>query len=406
MHEVCTLLLGPRAVPRRKPVVRMGEEEGVVLPADASGKRPTTSLNCGAFAASLEGVDAEAAAACKQDEARWRRRYARHVVANVEVSARNPEAALQVATDGLAYLHREMHFLRGGKETSVAQAMKTYTDDAFWTGLVRGSGTRADDALAVPYKGQLLQGDALRSQIERWVKAGVIEIDTGVALLSAVEDPASVDLSGTTFVLLGASSAMGPLPLLLSLGAHVCAVDIDRPAIWQRLLAAAAASPGSMSFPLRRGSGAPPTQEAADALVAQGGEELYAACGCNLLTEAPEIRTWLLGISPRDNLVCGCYAYLDGALFLRLAVAMDCVAAELVHHRAATLAFLCTPTDAHLVPATAREAAARNNRAGLWWYATPLHATPLPTAAFFVPSLNATCLLPGLRRAAMRRDKL
>lgn len=33
---------------------------------------------------------------------------------------------------------------------------------------------------------------------------------------------------GMVFVLLGASSAMGPLEFLLSLGAHVVAVDIDR----------------------------------------------------------------------------------------------------------------------------------------------------------------------------------
>jgi hypothetical protein len=44
------------------------------------------------------------------------------------------------------------------------------------------------------------------------------------------------DLSDKYFVLLGAGSAMGPLLLLLSLGANVVAVDLDRPNIWKRLL--------------------------------------------------------------------------------------------------------------------------------------------------------------------------
>lgn len=54
----------------------------------------------------------------------------------------------------------------------------------------------------------------------------MIELDTGSALLSALDSPEMLGevLAATTFVLLGASSAMGPLPLLLALGAHVVAV--------------------------------------------------------------------------------------------------------------------------------------------------------------------------------------
>ena len=51
-------------------------------------------------------------------------------------------------------------------------------------------------------------------------------------------------------------------------------------------------------------------------------------------------------------------SYLDGALFVRIAVAMDAIAQALVARRpSTTLAFLGTPTDCHLVPATARAAA-------------------------------------------------
>jgi hypothetical protein len=36
------------------------------------------------------------------------------------------------------------------------------------------------------------------------------------------------------FVLLGATSAMGPFNLLTQLGAHIIAVDLDRAPIWKR----------------------------------------------------------------------------------------------------------------------------------------------------------------------------
>ena len=38
------------------------------------------------------------------------------------------------------------------------------------------------------------------------------------------------------FVLLGAGSAMGPFEVLMSLGANVVAIDLDRPFIWKRLI--------------------------------------------------------------------------------------------------------------------------------------------------------------------------
>ena len=47
-----------------------------------------------------------------------------------------------------------------------------------------------------------------------------------------------LDLSQRFFVLLGAGSAMGPLQVLLALGANVIAVDLDRKGIWSAPAAA------------------------------------------------------------------------------------------------------------------------------------------------------------------------
>ena len=356
----------------------------MVFPKDASGKRSTMGLNCEVFAASLDSTDAAAAKATRADAAKWRRKYAKHVVANVEVSARSREAAVQVAQDGLRHLHSALLFERDGSEVPLDEAMAKFTDSRSTlesmtvTGLGRAGG---GVPLAVPYKGKELRGDSLRAQIEQWVKGGQCELDTGAALLAAVDNPSwCADISDRTFVLLGASSAMGPLPLLLQLGAHVVAVDIDRAAVWEKILTAALESPGKLTFPMRRPLEVPgpPTVANAEDIAAAA-----AVAGCNLLTETPEIRSWLLNTLPEDSkVVLNCLAYLDGGDFVRISAAMDAIAAALTESRPnTTLAFLCTPTDAHLVPSTARAAAARNFRS-LGLFASAFKLWPgLPTNA-------------------------
>jgi hypothetical protein len=58
---------------------------------------------------------------------------------------------------------------------------------------------------------------------------------------------------GQYFVLLGATSAMGPLKCLLALGANIIAVDIDRPGVWKKLIEEEVRpSFGSIYFPMKK----------------------------------------------------------------------------------------------------------------------------------------------------------
>lgn len=47
------------------------------------------------------------------------------------------------------------------------------------------------------------------------------------------------------FVLMGAGAAMGPFLTLMAMGANVVAIDIDIPAVWERLLRVAQSSAGT-----------------------------------------------------------------------------------------------------------------------------------------------------------------
>eukprot|EP00906_Rhabdomonas_costata_P026566 RCo037856 len=331
---------------------------GVEFPADAEGNRSTMGVNQEAFAVSVGAAD-PAATTKVRGERKWRSKYAGHVVEQVAVCGRSAEKALAVANAGLKFLHDTMVFIRDGSTVPLSQAMFSLTTGSFQTVTVKGSAVADPKAfeLEVPYQGKVLRGDALKIQVDKWVRSGVIELSTGAALTQVVDTKKWLDLRGKVFVLLGASSAMGPVGALLSLGATVVAVDIDRPGVWRRLLQLTRQSCGTMVAPARQ----PVPADASD-------DVLVERLGCNLLTETPEIRNWLLQVEKGKPMVIGCYAYLDGALFVKVSVAMDAIVKGVMEKRSDVgVAYLCTPSDAHVIPAAAREHSVGNlRRAPLW----------------------------------------
>ena len=63
------------------------------------------------------------------------------------------------------------------------------------------------------------------------------------------------------------------------------------------------------------------------------------------------------------------YRYLDGPLFVRVSMAMDAIIADLQKQRKVKIgvAYLCTPTDAHVIPSAANAASVSNlKRAPIW----------------------------------------
>merc|ERR1712137_790818 len=59
------------------------------------------------------------------------------------------------------------------------------------------------------------------------------------------------------------------------------------------------------------------------------------------------------------DLIIGCYVYLDGEAHVRVVLACDAVIQGMCEKRKAAIAFLCTPTDLHVIPEEARKEAMR-----------------------------------------------
>merc|ERR1711959_723155 len=329
--------------------------EGVDFPLDENNRRSTMAFNAAAFEASVINVDPGLAAKIGQEAPKWRKKYSKYVVENVKLSAKSTGNALAIANAGLDYLHDNMVFIRNERSMPLRTAMYEFKQDKFATATVKGSARMpSKQEYEVPYKNKTLRGDDLLVQIDKWVNAGVIEVSCGHAMNEVALRSEWLDLSDVYFVMLGASSAMGPYEFLMNHGANVIAVDIDRPHIWKKLITIAENSCGTLTFPMKKQP--------------KASENLADNAGCNLLTETPEIRNWLQSVHKGKSLVIGSYAYLDGALFVKLSMAMDAIAKDLVQSRKNTaLAYLCTPTDCHIGTAAANAVATKNyKRSPLW----------------------------------------
>ena len=151
--------------------------------------------------------------------------------------------------------------------------------------------------------------------------------------------------------MLGAGAEVGPLPALLSWGAHVIAVDLPGPAIWQHLLDTTRRSGGTLLVPIAHDNAGQRWTGASD-------EDVVQRAGLDLVTDAPAAAGWLAAVD--GPLVLGNYVYADGAANVRLAAAVDALTVRLQADRDdLALAFLATPTDVFAVPAEAVAQSAR-----------------------------------------------
>ncbi|MEM9388700.1 MAG: hypothetical protein AAGA68_26905 [Pseudomonadota bacterium] len=350
---------------------------------NAEGKRSTTAISQHVLASAVQAADPRAAAAIRA-EADWRKHYDRHFLAMVRAGVeRSEEAMIAMATRGLEAVHGAFEFLRDEHQVAPRVALERYAQGSLRTGELRGEGTLQRE-LAVPYRQQVLRGDALRHQIDRWRSEGALEPSAAEALHAVcVHQREWLDLRDEQVALLGAGAELGPFECLSAWGADLVAVDLDRSTIWRRLFSLARRGAGRLRFPLRG-------EVAADA----DEQTLAQAAGVDLLLMTPEVGRWLSALE--GPLCVGAYGYMHGRDHVRLEVAMDALMEHLTAKRLdVSLAFLLTPSDVFAVPAEAAQAAraryAGQGVRGLW--RKPLHA--LTGGRLYVPNVADDVCTPS-----------
>ncbi|CAA9419179.1 hypothetical protein [uncultured Nocardioides sp.] len=317
---------------------------GVSFAALPDGRRSTSRVGRQVVADALRGVDPVGARAAEQETA-WRSGYLLHFRRLVEAGLATPDAWLAIAGAGLDSVHRNL--VVAGDESDdrpLDSLLEAGGTRGLRTAEVTGEGQRQEE-LVVPYRGRRLHGAGLRDQLLEWARRGVLEPSVVDAVSEVAAHPERLRLDGHTVAVLGAGAEMGPLAPLLGWGATVAAVDLPRPAVWERVLRAGRAGAGRLLVPVAEGAGDPR-------------DDVGRAAGADLLAEVPEVADWLAGLDGR--LVVGNYLYADGATHVRVSVAADVLGARVSRARPETaLAFLATPTDVFVVPRDAVEQSTR-----------------------------------------------
>ena len=315
------------------------EPTGVVIP-EADGRRSTTALGRAVVADALQAADPIGSRAAER-ETNWRSGYLTHFRRLVEASLPSRDAALGIAHAGLDSLHERMRVRRDdGTQTRFDALFSTPPQRPFTTVTVTGDGD-VERELSLPYRGERLRGDALHRQLDRWVARGVMEPTCAEAVRTVANNADWLDLSDQRVVVLGAGAEMGPLHALLHWGGEVMAVDLPHPQIWERVLAVAHQNGGRLHVPVRSDRG-------------HDDKNLADRAGADLLEEVPAVAEWLL--SAEAALALGNYVYADGAMNVRVAMAVDALTLHVQQRRDdVALAFLATPTDVFVVPGDAVE---------------------------------------------------
>ena len=321
----------------------MAEEIGVVFPATEDGRRSTSALGRAVVADALREVDPAGAIAAER-ETNWRSGYLVHFRRLVEAGLASRPAAVSIAREGLASVHRRMRVIRpDGEEAGLSALLTAPPARPLRTAVVEG-GAEPETEVSVPYRGDLLRGEDLLRRMDAWVDEGIVEPSCAEAVGKVVANPDWLRLKGRTVVVLGAGAEMGPLPVLLRWGCTVAGIDLPRPHLWHRVIETARSCAGRLLIPLD----AEAPDEADDEAV------LVERSGLNLIAEVPEAAEWIASLE--GSPVLGNYAYADGATHARVAVAVDVLA---VRTQAArddlALASLATPTDVFAVPKEAVE---------------------------------------------------
>ncbi len=334
-----------------------GRPVGLLFPKSNDGKRSSTDAAKQILAKAVRRTDEKASQALLA-ERDWRHRYPAHLVHQEKLAARGAAAATNIATDGLAAAHSVFEFARDETVLPLKEAMDQLAEPRFHTATLRGKSQFARPRLEIPYRGERLSGDKLLSQLDQWCTRGIVEPSHAEAIRAVMRNTEWLDLSGRTFILLGAAAEIGPLAFLAAHRANIVAAELGRPEVWSRVFDLVARSPCVLHVPVRE----PCNADISDTELAQ-------RAGADLLQETPELGAWLEGFE--NPAAVGCYAYLDGKDHVRLSVAMDALVQRL-HEKGspAAFAYLASATDAFVVPEEAARCAHERyggrGAVGLW----------------------------------------
>jgi hypothetical protein len=270
----------------------------------------------------------------------WRKWYIRLYGQLAIEEGRSPAQLAKMATAGLAEFHAHLH-TDSGQKLSEAVA-NGFASDLVETVVIRGSGSKQSVAVA-RNQGPLADLAANWDQ-NGWAEPGLIES------FRFLDQNPNLSLDGNLLFAVAGAAEFAPTEHWLAWGGEVAVVARNNPSTWERLIAIARASGGTMLVPVVRQDRSTPLAELSD-------KELVQVAGLDMLEHYAEIASWMnqLYKDTKSKFILGLYAYTPKVNHIRVQGVQETLA-ELAMQKFSrdklVLSWLATPTDSTPGPAS------------------------------------------------------
>ena len=316
----------------------------ITWPTLANGGKPsTTAYGKAAWKATLVPFGDTKISLAIDDEQNWRKNYMKHVldIVNLQANCTDNKTVIASARAGLAAMNSSM--LCGPQTASEAiitpDTTSTPVSGPFSTKTIfcttpSSSIASSSSSFTIPHPtnpSKTLENENVLKQVSLWADYGCIEMGCKKSIGNILTDPhtASNACKDKLFVLLGATSALGPFDTLANLGATIACVSRSGKKLDNLIEKAQNSTSATLLLPEKSGG----------------------AVGGDLLADAPSLATWIASLDASKELVLCCLVYLDGEKHVRASVAMDCIVEYVMKNRKkgnVSLSYLTSPATAHV----------------------------------------------------------
>jgi hypothetical protein len=318
----------------------------------------------------------------------WRHRYTHFVNTIIQIQARaTPEEALQMCQAGLEAAHENMRFVTpsssirvSAKEAVVLQKsdekpLGDDDDEFFLDSLVIYGQRQKSDEEKKAYMGwrvpasaedpsvfRTIHGEVVDRQLQALAKYGCMEPSAASSaseiMVQKTVEEISKSLTDKVFVLLGATSELGPAIPLAELGTTIVAIARPGHKLQSLVKEIQDNTDSTLILPIKRKKEREDYSKQPTATTASNSEDELAEVGADLIHDTPQLARWIANLYPQKQLVIIPLAYLDGEANVRAVVAMDLIIEYVIQQRdhkkdtseaRTALAFLISPGTPHVI---------------------------------------------------------
>ena len=270
----------------------------------------------------------------------WRKWYIRLYGQLAIEEGRSPDQLAKMATAGLAEFHAHLHTDSGQKlSDAIADG---FASDLIETVLIKGSGSK--QAVAVARNPGSLAQLAADWDSNGWAEPGLIES------FRFLDQNPNLSLDGNLLFAVAGAAEFAPTEHWLAWGGEVAVVARNNPSTWEKLIAMARSSGGTMLVPVIRQDRSIPLTELSD-------QELAQVAGLDMLEHYSEISSWMnqLYKQAKSKFILGLYAYTPKVNHIRVQAVQETLADLAMQNFAKeklVFSWLATPTDSTPGPAS------------------------------------------------------